>query len=355
MRHTARAGSDRVTSRPTVGPETTHLVEILAVRHPAAISGDREDRIAAIAGLQRGRVSRDQLRAAGIPDRTVSRLAANGFLRRVHKSVYAVGHTAPAPLADETSALLACGQHAVLSHMTAAKLWSLILDGDATIHVTVRGRHGACPNGVHVHRTNQLKRGEVRIVEGLPVTSPLRTLIDLASTLGLRPLERAVEEVMIRKLASERQLRAAVADANGRHGIAGLKAILAANREPGVTRSKAEHRFRELIRAAQLPAPRTNVRIHGYEVDAYWPEFGVVVEVQSQKFHATRAALERDTRKAAKLTAAGLTVSYVTWLQMEREPFAVVARVAQLLARVAGTSAPRNPALDLPLRARAGG
>jgi very-short-patch-repair endonuclease len=97
----------------------------------------------------------------------------------------------------------------------------------------------------------------------------------------------------------------------------------------------AERRFRELMRLAQLPQPKTNVRLHGYSVDAYWPDLGVVVEVQSQKFHLTKAALERDTRKAARLTAAGLTVSYVTWVQMDEEPFAVVARVAQVLARAA--------------------
>jgi hypothetical protein len=73
--------------------------------------------------------------------------------------------------------------------------------------------------------------------------------------------------------------------------------------------------------------------MHGVEADLYWPELGVVVEVQSHKFHLTKAALERDTRKAARLTAAGLVVSYLTWLQMEHEPYAVVARVAQTLAR----------------------
>ena len=93
--------------------------------------------------------------------------------------------------------------------------------------------------------------------------------------------------------------------------------------------------MRELIRLAQLPEPRTNVPMHGVEADFYWPDLGVVIEVQSQKFHLTGAALERDTRKAAKLTAAGLTVSYVTWTQMQHEPFAVVARTAQLLARAA--------------------
>jgi very-short-patch-repair endonuclease len=307
----------------------------LAVRGPIAISGTREDRIAAVAQLQRGRISREQLLALGIADRTIYHLAANGYLRRVHRGVYAIGHTAPAPLADETAALLACGPHAVLSHQTAARLWKLIPDGDNSIHVTIRGCYGPRPAGVSVHRTRRLNRAEVRTVDRLPTTSVLRALLDLAATVDLRTLERAVEQGLHERLVSERQLRLAAAAANGSRGAPKLRAVLDRQREPGLLRSKAERRMRELIRLAQLPDPRSNVPMHGVEADFYWPELGVVIEVQSQKFHLTRAALERDTRKAAKLTAAGLTVSYVTWTQMRDEPFAVVARTAQLLARAA--------------------
>jgi very-short-patch-repair endonuclease len=310
-----------------------HLVAVLGVRHPVAISGTREDRISSMAGLQRGRVSRAQLRAAGVADRTIDYLVAKGHLHRVHRGVYAVGHTAPAPLADETAALLACGPHAVLSHRTAAQLWKLVPDGNTRIDVTIRGRNGPRPSGVTVHRTTRLNRSEVRTLDRLPITSALRTLLDLAATVDLRTLERAVEQGLHEKLVGERQLRQAAAAANGSRGASKLRALLEQQHEPGLLRSMAERRLRELIRLAQLPDPKTNVPMHGVEADFYWPELGVVIEVQSQKFHLTRAALERDTRKAAKLTAAGLTVSYVTWTQMEREPLAVVARIAQTLAR----------------------
>jgi len=322
------------------------------MRRPVAITGGREDRVSAIAGLQRGRVSRDQLRAAGIPDRTISRLAANGFLRRVYRAVYAVGHTAPAPLTAETEALLACGAHSVLSHETAARMWRLLPEWDTTIHVTIRGRHGPRPPGVHVHGASSLNRSEVRVLEGLLATSPLRTLLDLAATIDLPTLERVVEEALVQKLVTERKLRQAIRGKAGRRGIPKLRAILEQHREPGITRSEAERRMRRLIRAAQLPEPLTNARVHGFSVDFYWPDLGVVVEVQSHRFHLTKAALERDTRKAAKLTAAGLTISYVTYLQMRDEPFAVVARLAQLLTRAAAAGPARQPAVDLPLAAR---
>jgi very-short-patch-repair endonuclease len=320
----------------------------LGVRHPIPVTGTRDERITAIANRQRGRISRDQMYAAGIKRGAIDRRARNGHLIRKHRAIYAVGHIAPTPLAAETEAVLACGPHAVLSHHTSARLLKLLPQGHAAIQVTVRGRHGASPKGVTVHRTNRLNRSEVRIVDGLPVTSALRTVIDLAGVVDIRTLERAIEQALHEKLVSVRQLRQATARSNGRKGIANLRAILDQQREPGLTRSKAERRMRQLIRLAQLPEPKTNFPMHGVEADFYWPELGVVVEVQSQKYHLTRAALERDTRKAARLTAAGLIVSYFTWLQMEREPFTVVARVAQLLAHAAAAPA-RQPPVDLPL------
>ena len=275
------------------------------------------------------------MRSAGVNDDVIDRLVRTGHLLRRQKSVYAVGHAAPAPLTTETEALLACGPHAVLSHRTAARLLKLTPEGEQSVHVTIRGRHGARPSGVHVHRTARLNRAEVRTVDGLPVTSALRTLLDLAAVVDIDTLERAIEQALHEKLASVRQLQQAAAGNNGRRGIPYLRAILDHYREPGITRSEGERRMRELIRLAQLPEPETNFPMYGVEADFYWPELGVVIEVQSHKYHLTKAALERDTSKAARLTAAGLIVSYVTWLQMEYEPFAVVARAAQTLARAA--------------------
>jgi predicted transcriptional regulator of viral defense system len=157
------------------------------------LSGPVDERIATIAGLQRGRISRRQLHAAGISDRAIHGRVAKDYLHRLHRSVFAVGHKAPMPLGPETAALLACGEQAVLSHHSAVRLWKLLPKGDGPVHVTIRGRNGARPTGVQVHRTATLARAEVRIVERLPVTSPARTLLDCAETLGERELERAVE------------------------------------------------------------------------------------------------------------------------------------------------------------------
>lgn len=332
-RQTPSSPASRVIPAADSADATTYLVAVLGVRRPIRVSGDRDAKVAVIANCQRGRISRRQMRLAGLSDDTIDRLAATGHLHRRHRGVFTVGHTAPTPLGEETAALLACGEGAMLSHHTAALLWRLIPHGDRAIHVTTGGRHGPCPHGVRSHRSSSLAEADVRIHHGLPVTSPGRTLLDLAGVAELPLVERAVEEAITQRLVSEAELRARASAASGHRGAPRITAILDAQREPGITKSKAERRFRRLLRAAQLPDPLTNVRLHGYSVDCYWPDLGVVIEVQGYRFHSGRRAFERDTRKAARLTAAGLNVSYVTWLQMDAEPFAVVARVAQTLAR----------------------
>src|SRR5436305_10084431 len=121
-RHTPPPQERSVVPSADSADGTTHLVEVLGVSHPIRVSGTRDERIAAVAHHQRGRLSRDQMRAAGLDDDTIDRRARTGHLIRKQKGVYAVGHAAPTALAAETEAVLACGPHAVLSHHTAARL-----------------------------------------------------------------------------------------------------------------------------------------------------------------------------------------------------------------------------------------
>jgi very-short-patch-repair endonuclease len=110
------------------------------------------------------------------------------------------------------------------------------------------------------------------------------------------------------------------------HGVAALRE--ATRREPARTRSEAERRLLELIRAARLPEPQTNARVGPYEADFLWPEARLVVEVDGYAFHSTRAAFERDRRRDAELQALGQQVMRVTWRQIEDESEALFASLA---------------------------
>jgi very-short-patch-repair endonuclease len=279
--------------------------------------------LARIAGAQRGVVGYSQALAAGVSRRAVERRAASGHLRRVHRGVYVVGHGILAPLARETAALLACGDRAVLSHRSAAVLWRLIdADDEQPVDVSLQTRSARRRDGIRVHRPAELRDEEVRTVAGLPVTAPARTLLDLAPVLGARDLERVVAEAQVRRLVRPGDLR-------GR-GSRAIDALL--DDGPRLTRSEAERRLLSLVRAARLPAPRTNVRVAAFEVDALWEAQRLAVEVDGFAFHGHRRAWERDHRRDLALQAAGLRTLRLTWRQLVDEPEAVVAALARGLA-----------------------
>lgn len=174
---------------------------------------------------------------------------------------------------------------------------------------------------------------DVTAREGIPITTPARTLLDLAATVERRELERALAEAEVRRLVSPQQLADLLAVASGRRGATALKALLRNQGGPSLTRSEAEERVLALVRAARLPMPQTNTRIGRHEVDLYWRDERLALEVDGYAFHSSRTAFERDRLRDAELQAAGLRVMRVTWRQIVDAPEAVVARLAQALAQ----------------------
>lgn len=140
------------------------------------------------------------------------------------------------------------------------------------------------------------------------MTSPARTLLDLADLLIGRDLERVFDEMLVQRLVRIFEVVELLQRATGRAGGPLLAALLERQRGPVFTRSEAEERFLALIRGAQLPEPEVNVRIHGYAVDFLWRSQRLVVEIDGFRFHSTRSAFEHDRRKDAALRAAGLAV-----------------------------------------------
>ena len=323
-----RFGSDSDHDRP-------NLVPILGQRALLRVSGHSDERMAAIAALQRGLVSRRQLVAAGIGGSSIGRMLATGSLWPRHQGVYSVGCSIEVPLARETAALLAVGPNAMLSHQSAALVWGICRErpDDAPVDVLIGPRRRTRRDGIAAHRTNRLERAEIRVHERLPVTSPARTLRDIAGTVTMRELERALDEALIRRIVRLQQLRDTVERDKGRRGGPILGALLEHRHNPTITRSQAEERMLEIIRAGGLPEPETNVRLNGYEVDFLWREQRLIVEIDGYAYHSSRSAFERDRAKDGTMAATGYLVLRFTWLQMEHERYVVVVRLAQALAR----------------------
>jgi very-short-patch-repair endonuclease len=298
------------------------------------VDGSFEQRIAAIAGHQRGRVSRGQLLCAGLNSSSIVWLLATHRLLPRHRGVYLVGYEAGIPWGDETAALLALRDGAWLSHHTAAVLWSMCRPdpGDHLIHVTVPGSPGGRPDGVCVHRSKLLTSCDLRVREGLPVTSPARALLDIAPTATDRELERTLDQGLVERVLTIRDVTELLRRCGGHRGRARLQALVDRHTTTTFTRSAAEELFLSLVRGAGLPQPLTNVRRQGYEIDFLWPAEGVAVEVDGFAFHRTRRRVDGDHRKDAILGAAGIRVTRVTWGQLHDEALAVIARLAVSLS-----------------------
>jgi len=336
-----RAGSPE-TTQPPARPEGVARFQGVRTQKRAipietlggrVISGirARDDGLATLARVQHGRLSRAQLIGLGYTDDEIQTLIRRRRLHRVHRGVYAVGHVADVALGAEAAALLACGGGAVLSHLTALRIHGLLpLDPSARIDVLVGQRHSNDRRpGILVHRTRWFPRNHVRLVSGLPVTVPERALLDSAPALTNRRLERALEEVLALRTTSLRKVRDMVSCAHGQPGQGLLRALIHARVRPTVTESEAEESFLELIRAAGLPAPQLQASLHGYRVDAYWPEARLAVEIDGFQWHTTKAAFERDRRKQRALQSHGIEVSRITWQQISEEQLELVAHVTR--------------------------
>lgn len=219
----------------------------------------------------------------------------------------------------------------MLSHRSAAGLWQLPVPVIDDVEVSIVGRERASRAGIRVHLAPDIDPRDVRLRDRLPLTAPARTLLDLGAVLTACELERAVAEARTLRLVTPGALRAALQRAPRRHGAAALRALLRSEHGPQLTRSEAEERLLELVRAARLPEPECNVRLLAYQVDFLWRRQRLVVEVDGYAFHSSRAAFERDRIRDGDIEDAGHRVRRVTWRQLTEDPQGVKRRLRRAL------------------------
>jgi hypothetical protein len=306
----------------------------------AGTSLPKDARVAWIAARQHGVISHAQLLEAGLTQAGIDRRVAAGWLHRVHRGVYAVGHPGLTRRGEWQAAVLTGG---VLSHRSAAALWGIWPDGERPA-ITTDGvdRRGA--PGVETH-VGRLRPGETILVDGIRVTKVARTLLDLAEVLTLEQLVQAIDNATNARHLRPALMSSMIKESHGRRGLRPLKqALLITRPEDVLTRSELERRALRLIKRAGLPQPEVNVRLHGYEVDLLWRDAGLVVELDGSDYHDP----ERDTRRDNNLRARGWSVSRFTWRQVVNDPDWVVACL-----RPAGAAPPGAASNASPRSARA--
>jgi very-short-patch-repair endonuclease len=299
-----------------------------------------DQRIAALVERFHGVVDGEQLRSIGASRRQIGHRVSTKRLIPLHRGVYAVGHRRLTKSGWWLAAVRALGPAAVLSHAHAAALWDLRQPPGGKVHVTVPPGGRATRKGIAVHRT-VVPPDQVTLRDEIPVTTPARTLADLAGT-GTRPqLARALEAAEAHRLLDVPTLLAVSA---GRPGAPRIRSLVAA--ELPHTRSDFEAAFVELCDRYGLPLPVMNARLHGFEVDALWREHGLAVELDSWRHHGTRAAFERDKERDAELHAHGITTLRLTYHQVTHRQHWVANRLRPALGRRSrrGSSSSRRSA-----------
>ena len=290
-----------------------------------------------LAARQRGLVTTGQVRTLGVGRDGITRRVQRAEWERILPTVYRLTSAPANQFQLALAATLWAGPDSVVSHESAAMLWAMA--GVRATRVELWTSRRLRAQSVLVHR-GVLGKPRPATVDGIPVTSVARTLIDLAGRLEEEILDAAVDDVLHRGKTTLGALRTRVdlAGTEKRAGASLLRRLLDERDEGPAAASKLETRVRRLLHGAGLrPMQQYEVVVAGrrYRLDFAWPELRVAVEPDGYSVHGARAAFERDRRRWADLTAAGWRLVPVTWRQVVREPAAFLARVHAALAWLA--------------------
>lgn len=294
-------------------------------------SGNRHSdtaRLVALAVGQHAVLAIWQLPVLGVSRWSVYRRAEAGLLHRQYPGVYAVGHARLTLHGRWMAAVLACGPRALLSHSAAAALWDLRGASWGPIDVTAPGKRRL--PGIRSHVSRSAPRA---VLDGIPVTTLERTILDEAERLGRQRLRTLLEQGQHRGLLRP----ARFADHQGHRGLKPVTAALSKlGDEAPWTQSELERRFLELVRGAGLPEPQANMVVDGFVVDFLWPEQRLIVEVDGYRHHGARSAFEQDRRKDLRLTLAGFRVVRITFERIIHHATELIAELAGLIGSPAG-------------------
>ena len=232
------------------------------------------------------------------------------------------------------AAVLASGPTAVLSFHSAAAHWRICRLLRGPIHVSLGATVSRQQSGIRIHRTATLTDSDVTIHSGIPTTTPVRTLIDMATVLAADRLEAAVNEADSKVLVDPEDLRAALDHRKGRPGVRPLRDLLDRHTFR-LTDSELERRFLRIVRRAGLPLPETQVQLAG-RTDFHWPKLGLVVETDGFRYHRTPARQARDNRRMQTHLAAGRTAVRFSHHEIRHESKRLASLLADLVRRLGG-------------------
>jgi very-short-patch-repair endonuclease len=256
-------------------------------------------------------------------ERAIDGRMGRGQLHQVFRGVFVFGPRRISRRGRWMAAVLAAGEGAVLSHRSAARLWRLLPPAAEVVDVTCPPDRIVRRKGI-VNHSFQLQDDEWLVRDGIPVTSPFRTIFDLAAVAGMREVERAFHEAEAREVTDWVSLPMLLERYPGRRGSKNLRTLLEAPEPVGITRNDFEEAFVALVDRFGFRRPRMNaplaIRGRFFEIDALWEPERVAVELDSRSIHGTCKKFESDRLRDRILIAEGWRTMRITWRQLQEEP-----------------------------------
>jgi predicted transcriptional regulator of viral defense system len=324
-------------SRPTPHP-AERRISANSSRKSDSRWARREEALALLAGRQHGVVSLAQLIGLGFSDGAVNHRARSGRLHRVFAGVFALGRPDLTVRGRWMAAVLACGPGAYLSHASAAALHGIRATGAAKVDVTLTRLSSLTHPRIRIHRRPALTAADLTVVDGIPVTSVARTLLDLASLRFVTDaqLERACEQAILDGSFDLREIEELLRRSRGARGIRKLRAVLErGDLGEDVPASGLERRYRDLCAAAGLPRPEINRYLllgdEYHRVDFLWRRERVVIETDGDRYHSTGWQRRRDARRDEALSRHGFRHARVAEEVIEHDAARAVAIAAVLV------------------------
>jgi very-short-patch-repair endonuclease len=282
---------------------------------------------------QHGVIARWQLERLGYSRHAIAHRVRSGRLRRIGPAVYAIGGLDLTQRGRWMGAILSCGEHACLTHGSAAALWGFGRELAAGIEVATGSTSPRNRPGVRIHRRRSLRPASITERERIAVTTPVQTIVDLSTRYGRRSLEGMISDATRCQLFTPPSLRAALGDHAGEPGVAILRGILD-RRSFRLTRSDLERTFLPVAAGLGLPVPLTKQMVNGFEVDFFWPDLRLVVESDGLTYHRAPAEQAQDRLRDQAHTAAGYANLRFTDEQVRYERDYVRRRLSETAQRL---------------------
>ena len=305
-------------------------------------AGSIDQRIARIATVQQGVFTRAQAGRCGASTGAIRWRLRAGRWERMYPRVYRLAGTITTWRQEAMAACLYLGNRAALSHRAAASLRMMSGFKLARVEVTVpRNRHRSPSPHVEIHWLQEpIPPEDITTIDGIPVTKPARTLLDLATIETEEVIERCLDEALRRRLVSLPFLERWLAEpARSRHrGAAMLRRLVATRAVVGATESPLETQVLKHLHSAGLPIPMCQYEIRDGErfvarVDFAYPEERVAIEVDGFRYHGDRRAFDDDRARGNEIQALGWRILRITSKHLEENPAAITRYVRRALTR----------------------